>query len=81
LNYDAIGDAPFVQKLGFVYDGSLAGSPIESFTVLNGTVAKPSLMINQNLTSFNVDFGFNFQNSSGTGRFQALNPTRSSRFS
>jgi PEP-CTERM motif len=74
LNSDADGDAPFVQRLGFIYDGSLAGVTIGSVTVLSGTVSQPSLTLNQNLTSFNVDFGFNFENNNGPGRFQALNP-------
>lgn len=74
LNSNAANDDPYLTNLGFEYGGILGGLTFESFTVLTGTVAQPTFVVDTSIRAFFIDFGFNFSQD-GRGltpnRFQA----------
>ena len=63
LNSAAPGDAPLVTSLGFEYGSFLSGLTFDAFTVLSGTVYRPTFTVDTSIRSFYIDFGFGFSDS------------------
>ena len=78
LNNDATNDDPFVQFLGFQYDGTLSGLSLDGFTVNIGAVGTktPFLIVpgmdfgGGRTTDFSFDFQTDKNSPVGDGRFQ-----------
>jgi hypothetical protein len=67
---DQVGEASFIDQIGFVYDGDLTGLTLDSFVVDEGVVATPTLSFDGKVTNLLVDFDFDFQQENTDGRFQ-----------
>lgn len=66
----AVGEDPYVNELGFEYDGELNDLDMISFDG-HGNVSAPSFYTSGSVTKFNVDFGFDYQTANNDpGRFQ-----------
>lgn len=63
LNASATGDDPHLTNIGFEYGSLLEGLTFDSFTVLSGTVARPTFTVDTAIRSFFIDFGFVFPDS------------------
>jgi hypothetical protein len=75
LNAYANGDDPHLTNIGFEYGSLLSGLTFDSFTVLSGTVARPTLTVDTSIRSFFIDFGFVFPDDRNRDNwFQAANP-------
>ena len=60
LNASAAGDMPHLTNIGFAYGGLLQGLTFDSFTVLSGAAARPSITVDRAIHSFSLDFGLAF---------------------
>lgn len=78
LNSNATGDDPHLTHIGFEYGSLLEGLTFDSFTVLSGTVVRPTFTVDTSIRSFFIDFGFAFPDSRNRDDwFQAANPNES----
>jgi hypothetical protein len=60
LNRNSNGDDPHLTSIGFNYASVLQGLSFDSFSVLQGTVARPTFSVDTTIRTFSIDFGFNF---------------------